>query len=757
MAKSANGTTYKIRESLQFLDNKKWKLFSTRRLELIDRFKLFEKKASEQDCNIERIANILRTEFDYSIEHQVDFEKLVTAAVQSVRRNRKRSKNLNMQSGANISSDQESSKPEASSLSKIKPNQESPVMSNNSPIESFLIPSASSLSHNNINKNKSVTVSVAVSQRNSNSDSDSNKFPSPSVSPISSPLQLARTSPLLYNHSLHSILPSAAASSSSNHNNSLFNNINHDFKNNKSVPMNNFISSENKENGNNRITLPSIQNMKPKSMKTEKKNSVSKVENNLDGVSIETVKNIISDIVYQRVSVKEQIAKNTSNKGSTSSSSTLVNTPAPSDISLEFFAISSQNMDLLPVALNQKNQENNNNKSTLPSISSFLKSKKDEVDTGYNCPYFLKSKILTSISNSKTCHDICSKQGSYKDLYQTILSMGDMGYKSSLLFVFERFYGTNSTMVNYLKEKLLDGDKAEERLIQVLENIFKDATLRSFQSLKSEFKMDLFKLCIGALIKDFGFDPVIYPLGEIFQDYILKELSPFLNANQNTASISPNNDNTFSLTSKSERTSPSLQAGLTGGKNGSDHSLAHNMIVSTAPLNPSMANNAIHRTVLIKKGAKQQEFTFYPLSNGCPTISEILENCSLLFGLNSNQSVTERIPTNNHNHLNDLLQKGDERNVHNFTGKNSLSSVNKKYGLYHNNNLLKSDIELSTLLTNFVSNSKEIVLEIKEYNINNNYSNSDSINSSPELFNKQKNDGLFILSSAAFVSSNQQQ
>ncbi|KAL6948060.1 hypothetical protein ACO0OE_002080 [Hanseniaspora uvarum] len=749
MAKSANGTTYKIRESLQFLDNKKWKLFSTRRLELIDRFKLFEKKASEQDCNIERIANILRTEFDYSIEHQVDFEKLVTAAVQSVRRNRKRSKNLNMQSGATVFSDQESPKTESSSLMKIKTSQESPVLSNNSPIESFLIPSASSLSHNNINKHKSVTVSVAASQRNSNSDSDSNKFPSPSVSPISSPLQLARTSPSLYHNSLHSILPSAAASSSTNHNNSLFNNINHELKNNKFSPVNGSLNNDQRDSRSHRISLPSIQNMKPKNINTEKRLSSPKIESSLDGVSIETVKNIIADIVYQRVSVKEQISKTSANKSSTSSSSTLVNTPTTSDISLEFFAMSSHNMDLLPVALNQKNQETN--KSTLPSISSFLKTKKEDVDTGYNCPYFLKSKILIPITNSKTCHDICSKQGSYKDLYQTVLSMGDMGYKSSLLFVFERFYGTNSTMVSYLKEKLLDGEKAEERLIQVLENIFKDATLRSFYNLKPEFKMDLFKLCIGALIKDFGFDPVIYPLGEIFQDYILKELSLFLNANQNNASLNPNNDSNYNSNSDLERKSPSLS----NGKDNSEHSLAHNMIVSTAPLNPSMANNAIHRTVLIKKGLKQQEFTFYPLSNGCPTISEILENCTLLFGLNSNHSVTERIPTNNHNHLNDLLQKGDERNVYNFSGKNSLNNVKKKYGLYHNNNILKSDIELSTLLTNFVSNSKEIVLEIKEYNINSKYSN-ESIANSPEFFKKQKNDGLSILSCAAFVSSNQQ-
>lgn len=139
MTKSSTGTTHKIRENLQFLDNKKWKLFSTRRLELIDRFKLFEKKASEQDCNIERIANILRTEFDYSIEHQVDFEKLVTAAVQSVRRNRKRSKNLSMQSGTNVSSDQESPRSNSSSLLKIKP-QES---YHNNHSDNFMIPSAS--------------------------------------------------------------------------------------------------------------------------------------------------------------------------------------------------------------------------------------------------------------------------------------------------------------------------------------------------------------------------------------------------------------------------------------------------------------------------------------------------------------------------------------------------------------------------------------------------------------------------------------
>lgn len=88
---SSSGTTHKIREALNFKDEMKWKRFSNRRLELIDKFKLSKFKASEQDQNIKQIANILRTEFDYPESTLGEFEKLVTAAVQSVRRNRKRS------------------------------------------------------------------------------------------------------------------------------------------------------------------------------------------------------------------------------------------------------------------------------------------------------------------------------------------------------------------------------------------------------------------------------------------------------------------------------------------------------------------------------------------------------------------------------------------------------------------------------------------------------------------------------------------
>ncbi|CCK72773.1 Vhr2p KNAG_0L01530 [Huiozyma naganishii CBS 8797] len=86
------GTTHRIRELLKFTNEKKWKQFSSRRLELIDRFGLSERKASEQDDNIRQIATLLREEFEFPESSALEFEKLVTAAVQSVRRNRKRSK-----------------------------------------------------------------------------------------------------------------------------------------------------------------------------------------------------------------------------------------------------------------------------------------------------------------------------------------------------------------------------------------------------------------------------------------------------------------------------------------------------------------------------------------------------------------------------------------------------------------------------------------------------------------------------------------
>lgn len=84
------GVTQAIRSRLNFNDESKWKRFSARRLELIDELQLSTRKASEQDDQIADVARTLRAEYGYPEDFQNDFDKLVRAGIQSVRRNRKR-------------------------------------------------------------------------------------------------------------------------------------------------------------------------------------------------------------------------------------------------------------------------------------------------------------------------------------------------------------------------------------------------------------------------------------------------------------------------------------------------------------------------------------------------------------------------------------------------------------------------------------------------------------------------------------------
>jgi hypothetical protein len=84
------GVTQTIRSRLNFNDESKWKRFSARRLELIDELHLSTRKASEQDDQIGKVARTLREEYGYPHDFQGDFDKLVRAGIQSVRRNRKR-------------------------------------------------------------------------------------------------------------------------------------------------------------------------------------------------------------------------------------------------------------------------------------------------------------------------------------------------------------------------------------------------------------------------------------------------------------------------------------------------------------------------------------------------------------------------------------------------------------------------------------------------------------------------------------------
>ncbi|KAG7692879.1 hypothetical protein KL930_004225 [Ogataea haglerorum] len=85
------GATSAIRKKLNFHDEILWRKFSSRRLLLVESLSLSSKKACEQDAEIAVCAQTLQQEFGFPRETLPEFDKLVRLAIQSVRRNKKRS------------------------------------------------------------------------------------------------------------------------------------------------------------------------------------------------------------------------------------------------------------------------------------------------------------------------------------------------------------------------------------------------------------------------------------------------------------------------------------------------------------------------------------------------------------------------------------------------------------------------------------------------------------------------------------------
>lgn len=84
-------TTQLLRAKLGFRDDMLWKRFCARRLELIHSLSLSSRKASEQEEPVHFVARKLCSEYGYNPEGVLpDFEKLVRAGIQSVRRNQRR-------------------------------------------------------------------------------------------------------------------------------------------------------------------------------------------------------------------------------------------------------------------------------------------------------------------------------------------------------------------------------------------------------------------------------------------------------------------------------------------------------------------------------------------------------------------------------------------------------------------------------------------------------------------------------------------
>lgn len=283
------------------------------------------------------------------------------------------------------------------------------------------------------------------------------------------------------------------------------------------------------------------------------------------------------------------------------------------------FALSSNDQTLLSLGLHSDRASQGSNASSNTHI-----------------PYFLREKLLLQVQRSGTCSKIALVQGSI-DLYSNLEILGEMSIKSSVAFVIERFF---SNLMPSSMEYITSKTYSEESLALLSVKLFEAATRRKLSQLPvKEVQLKLLHLVMGGIVKDFGFDPCLYALSEVIHHLVMNQY-PLLYNSENMSSAPTN-----------ERTA----------------------VLSSLSMKPQVANQDVNKQVILKFKDREQLFTFHLLSNGPPTVSEILENSQSLF---------------------------------------RIASKTKMLGLFHKGSLLSDDLQLSNL---FISLSHDrIVLEVKE-------------------------------------------
>lgn len=537
---SKNGTTHKIREQLNFVDEKKWKRFSSRRLELIDKFQLSQFKASEQDLNIKQIANILRTEFGYPVTYSSEFEKLVTAAIQSVRRNRKRSKKKSfMVNGGN------------NTTGNYSTSDEDPVSRMTSPVGVMLqqqpmSPSAMSTGTNNTQvlgghpmmvQQSVIPVQVPVpvslqQQQQQQQPEVMFQQPQPQQGPpaLSLPqphdpsMRFARaTTPLHDNKFGRMLSPLSAASPPSR-------------------PLSNQVRV---------LPPPSVTTVTHNNGRSQKYDDL--------------IKGIIADLVNNTVPLSEQAMKD--NNG-------------------------------LAMRLSEFGRAENMDKAQEPTLSGI--------------PFFLREKIILQIQKSKTCADLANTQGSM-ELYTNLLTLGEMAIRTSVAFLVERFF---SNMLSMSMEYISKKSMSDENMANLCLKLFSPAVRTNLSNLPMhEVQIKTLWLLAGAIVKDFGFDPCLYPLSEAIHHLIMTQY-PLTNQNGSSNTAATESDDLKPIINPIPTTS-SQRATL----------------LSALPMKPEHANRDVNKKVIIKYRDNEQVFTFHQLSNGIPTVMEIMENSKSLFNI----------------------------------------------------------------------------------------------------------------------------
>ncbi|KAG0671718.1 hypothetical protein C6P45_005324 [Maudiozyma exigua] len=424
---SSSGTTHKIREHLNFKDEMKWKRFSNRRLELIDKFKLSKVKASEQDQNIKQIANILRTEFDYPDETLGDFEKLVTAAVQSVRRNRKRSMKRRAAAAAAAAS-----------------------MSNSSMNGAQMMPSFMTAN--------GTPTTLRSSMNFHNSDHSINYG---NYSQASIPNTYIQT-PMGY-----------------------------------SQPMSQYVTDPIYQTPNVQPNLFIYQNV-PGSRSISGSNvtpTMPMMAQNNDHLSYQWMGNGNNQQQYGSMAVPMT-----------------VNMPMQNSMDLSIKSA---------ISLNSQSQQEQNYDTTLKGlISSLISNVSNGKPDRSAIPVHLREALINGVRHSKTCFEISQSAAPIKSFEDLKLS-GEMALRDSVSFVVQNYFPQLiSTSLEFATAKVCSPQTLSALAIELFDS---SVRYNMTQLPIVEVQNELLYLVLGAIIKDFGYDPNYLPLADIIHEKLRED------------------------------------------------------------------------------------------------------------------------------------------------------------------------------------------------------------------------------------------
>lgn len=281
-------------------------------------------------------------------------------------------------------------------------------------------------------------------------------------------------------------------------------------------------------------------------------------------------------------------------------------------------------------------------------------------------PFFLKGKILRNIQKSRTCYQLSridSDRINIIEQHRNLIRLGRDSLTLSSRYVFERFYSNSDlNLVDFVFEQI----NKPKFLSQLSFQLFQSAITIKLSLHDQEMLLSLLNITLGSLIKDFGFDPILYDISEILYHLVLIKY-PRLYKNNNSHGIEEHDyDNTVLSGRSSKANTPDIDSDVE-----SHLSKNKDIIVSSLSINPQIANKEVYKKVQIKYQTKVQDFNFPLLSNATPTIKEIVNNCKQLF----------------------QIKKDLELNI------------------YYDSTLIKSDVKLANLFNDL--NIKVLYLELR--------------------------------------------